>query len=126
MEGNFIFSPYLYFVVIKKKIHDLKKNKYQTVDTLMKKYRRAEGNFNYRTGKAGDCFIRIYWMRYQRKFPLSTRVKRSELYSDIYISVQFSHSVVSDSLRPHEPQHARPPCPSPTPGVYSNSCPSSW
>ena len=39
--------------------------------------------------------------------------------------VQFSHSVVSDSLRPHEPQHARPPCPSPTPGVYSNSCPSS-
>ena len=39
-------------------------------------------------------------------------------------SVQFSHSVVSDSLQPHESQHARPPCPSPTPGVYSNSCPS--
>ena len=38
-------------------------------------------------------------------------------------SVQFSHSVVSDSLRPHELQHARSPCPSPTPGVYSNSCP---
>ena len=41
-------------------------------------------------------------------------------------SVQFSRSVVSDSLRPHEPQHARPPCPSPTPGVYPNTCPSSW
>ena len=40
-------------------------------------------------------------------------------------SVQFSSSVVSDSLRPHELQHARPPCPSPTPGVHSNSCPSS-
>ena len=40
--------------------------------------------------------------------------------------VQFSCSVVSDSLRPHESQHARPPCPSPSPGVYSNSCPSSW
>ena len=40
-------------------------------------------------------------------------------------SVQFSRSVVSDSLRPHELQHARPPCPSPTLGVYSNSCPSS-
>ena len=40
-------------------------------------------------------------------------------------SVQFSHSVVSDSLRPHESQHARPPCPSPTSGVHSNSCPSS-
>ena len=40
-------------------------------------------------------------------------------------SVQFSHSVVSDSLWPHESQHARPPCPSPTPRFYSNSCPSS-
>ena len=40
-------------------------------------------------------------------------------------SVQFSRSVVSDSLWPHESQHARPPCPSLTPGVYSNSCPSS-
>ena len=40
-------------------------------------------------------------------------------------TVQFSRSVVSDSLRPHESQHTRPPCPSPTPGVYPNSCPSS-
>ena len=42
-------------------------------------------------------------------------------------SVQFSCSVVSNSLRPHESQHPRPPCPSTTPGVYSNSCPlSRW
>ena len=42
-------------------------------------------------------------------------------------SVQFSCSVVSDSLRPYGLQHARPPCPSPTPGIYSNSCPlSRW
>ena len=40
-------------------------------------------------------------------------------------SVQFSGSVVSYSLRPHESQHARPPCPSPTSGIYPNSCPSS-
>ena len=40
-------------------------------------------------------------------------------------SVQFSHSVVSDSLRPHESQHTRPPCPSPSPGVHSDSRPSS-
>ena len=38
---------------------------------------------------------------------------------------QFSRSVMSDSLQPHEPQHTRPPCPSPTPGVYPNSRPSS-
>ena len=45
----------------------------------------------------------------------------------IFSSVQFSRSVVSDSLRPHEPQLARPPCPSPSPGVHSNSCPlSQW
>ena len=43
----------------------------------------------------------------------------------LYVSVQFSHSIVSDSLRPHELQHARPPCPSPAPGVHSNSRPSS-
>ena len=45
-----------------------------------------------------------------------------------FISVQFSQfnrSVVSDPLRPHESQHSRPPCPSQTPGVYSDSCPSS-
>ena len=42
-----------------------------------------------------------------------------------FSSVQFSLSVVSDSLQPHESQHARPPCPSPTPGVHSDSRPSS-
>ena len=49
----------------------------------------------------------------------------SSLRRILIVSVQFSRSVRSDSLRPHELQHARPPCPSPTPGVYSNSCPSS-
>ena len=58
------------------------------------------------------------------------RRANSKLYCQITLSsseqsVQFSHSVVSDSLQPHESQHARLPCPSPAPGVYSNSCPSS-
>ena len=44
----------------------------------------------------------------------------------LLVSVQFTHSVVSDSLRPHRRQHSRLPCPSPTPGACSNSCPSSW
>ena len=44
-----------------------------------------------------------------------------------FSSVQFSRSIVSDSLRPRESQYTRPPCPSPTPGVYTNSCPlSQW
>ena len=48
-------------------------------------------------------------------------------YNETYFSsVQFSCSVVSNSLWPHEPQHIRPPCPSPTAGVYPNPCPLSW
>ena len=44
-----------------------------------------------------------------------------------FSSVQFSRLVVSDSLQPHEPQHTRPPCPSPNPGVHPNPCPlSQW
>ena len=44
----------------------------------------------------------------------------------LYYLVQFTCSVVSDSLWPHGLQHAKPPCPSPTPGVYWNSCPLCW
>ena len=47
----------------------------------------------------------------------------SEEWSGQGHSVQFSHSVVSNSLGPRELQHARPPCPTPTPGAYPNSCP---
>ena len=47
-------------------------------------------------------------------------------YTSRIISVQFSHSVMSESLQLHGLQNAQPPCPSPTPGVYSNSCPLSW
>ena len=55
-------------------------------------------------------------------FNFCQRYKRNE----IYILVQFSHSVVSDSLWPHGLQHNQPHYPSPTPGVYSSSCPLSW
>ena len=48
------------------------------------------------------------------------------LNSKVQSNSQFSRSEVSDSLRPHGLQHTRPPCPSTTPGVYSNSCPLSW
>ena len=59
-------------------------------------------------------------------FPLQLNLNTS-LFNICFVhSVQFSHSVVSDSLRPHESQHARPPCPSQTPGVHPNPCPLSW
>ena len=52
--------------------------------------------------------------------------ENEEEIKSLFSSVHFSHSVMSDSLRPHGLQHARPPCPSPTPGVHSDSHPSSW
>ena len=48
------------------------------------------------------------------------------LWMGLFSSVKFSPSVLSNSLQPHGLQHTRPPCPSPTPIVYSNSCPLSW
>ena len=55
----------------------------------------------------------------------SIYIQYSRCFFNLLDTVQFSHSVVSNSLRPHESQHSRPPCPSPTPGVHPNSCPSS-
>ena len=56
------------------------------------------------------------WLRY-------TNQEGSKFLLETFSPVQFSHSAVCDSLRPHEPQHASPPCPSPTSRVYPNSCP---
>ena len=63
-----------------------------------------------------------FWSSWRLRIRNTVYIKRNLMKCH---SVQFSRSVVSDSLRPHESQHARPPCPSPAPRVYSNSCPSS-
>ena len=60
---------------------------------------------------------------FERKFLCHSYQLESKCCTDFS---QFSCSVMSDSLWPHGLQHATPPCPSPTPGIYSNSCPSSW
>ena len=63
------------------------------------------------------------WLREFRRCPLSDRNREApEPTFHQFSSVQFSGSAMSDSLRPHGLQHARLPCPSPTPGVYSNAC----
>ena len=64
------------------------------------------------------CFLNFFFNSTQ-KFIWQICIQFTTIRSD-----QISRSVVSDSLRPHESQHARPPCPSPTPGVHSDSCPS--
>ena len=59
------------------------------------------------------------------KWGETSKLKPSNPRTIINFTLQFSRSVVSDSLWPHKLQHARPPCPSPTPRVHSNPCPSS-
>ena len=65
------------------------------------------------------------WMKLELIIQSEVSQKEKHQYSIQLSSVQFSHSVMSDSLRLHESQHARPPCPSPTPRVHSDSGPSS-
>ena len=75
-------------------------------------------NSNHRNTKG---HMKLLWT-----FKRTNRMANLEKMDKYLGSIQFSRSVMSDSLRPHESQHARPPCPSPTPRVYSNSCPSNW
>ena len=77
-------------------------------------------------GKAIKLSFLLYQKTLSPRFN-SAQVHRGQVFciNTKVESVQFSHSVVSNSLWPHESQHARPPCPSPTPRVHSNSCPSS-
>ena len=64
-------------------------------------------------------------MRWMKLEPIiQSEVSQKEKHQYSISSVQFRSSVVSDSLRPHDSQHTRPPCPSPTPGVHSDSHPS--
>ena len=75
---------------------------------------------------SNESALRIRWPNY---WSFSFSISPSDEYSGLisFQSVQFSHSVMSDSLWPHELQHTRAPCPSLTPGVYPNLCPlSQW
>ena len=73
-----------------------------------------------------DAMILVFWMlSFKPTFSPSSLTFIKRLFS--FSSLQFSCSVMSDFLRPHGLQHAKPPCPSPTPRVYPNSCPlSQW
>ena len=67
----------------------------------------------------------MWYIRLSNENNFLKRKGKCIILEQITASVQFSHTVLSDSLQPHESQHGRPPCPSPTPRVHSNSCPSS-
>ena len=70
-----------------------------------------------------EKFKKDFWQFF---FKFLAKFTSEAIWSWVFLhSVQFSRSVVSDSLWPHELQHARPPCWSPTPRVYSSSCPAS-
>ena len=83
---------------------------------------------NFVPGTQTELFpLKPYSSLPRQEFLLSTVRMKTDRLSDLRTSAQFSHSVVSNSLRSHGLQHSRPPCPSPTPGVHPNSCPlSQW
>ena len=70
-------------------------------------------------------FPTVYWLKHQGVAVVHPVHSKTVVIAPQFTSVQFSHSFMSDSLQPHGLQHARPPCPSPTPRACSNSCPSS-
>ena len=78
-----------------------------------------------REGQLANWLSRVLSNWHLPSYVCLTAVSGTQFYKLQFSSVQFSHSVVSVSLQPHESQHARPPCPSPAPGVHSDSCPSS-
>ncbi|KAB0336942.1 hypothetical protein FD755_025794 [Muntiacus reevesi] len=82
---------------------------------------QATGNFESRMGPF-DFDMKTVWQREAEE--LEKEKKKASCSVAQSCSVQFSCSVISDSLRPRGLQHPRLPCPSPTPGAYSNSCPS--
>ena len=87
---------------------------------LLSFYQQLNGKIftldSFHVGRTTNCFSCIHiFLRYHFDYSYSNT-----------LAIRFSHSVVSDSLWPHESKHARAPCPSPTPGVHPNSCPSSW
>ena len=74
-----------------------------------------------------DWYCELMWSKATWKHIIfhTSVIQLSTKINTLYSSVQFSHSVVSDSLQPHESQHTRPTCPSPTPRVHPSPCPSS-
>ena len=68
----------------------------------------------------------VRWMNLEPVIQSEVSQRKTNIVSVQFSSVQSVQSVMSDSSRPHGLQHARLPCPSPIPGAYSNSSPSSW
>ena len=93
-------------------------------------------SFNSREELSHPAFIIFSIRNFEFCYKMEKKKELTDFHKSDYLqksflqsisSVQFSHSVVSDSFQPHGLQHTRPPCPSPTPGAYSNSCPlSQW
>jgi len=96
-----------------------------TLDCFLKYQQKQNKIFKMFMQHAANLFNVHYDRVWNVSVPKFMFVKKWTLL--YFSSIQFSHSVVSNSLRPHGLQHTRPPCPSPNPRVYSNSCPlSQW
>ena len=92
------------------------KNRIRKTRDLFNKIRDTRGTFHEKMDTIKD----------RKGVDLTEAEDIKKRWQEYISSVHFSHSVVSESLQPHESQHARPPCPSPIPGVYLISCPLCW
>ena len=97
----------------------------ETITTLLISYAWHQNKNFFKNLKRGETLFSDNSMLYleNSKESITSLITRDSI---TFSSVQFSRSVVYDSLWPRGLQHARPPCPLPTPGVYPNSCPLSW
>ena len=120
-----IVKPMVFPVVIYRCEHwSIKKTEYQRIAFKLWCWRRLESPLDFKEIKPVNPKGNQLWVfigRTDAEAPILWPPAAQSQFS----SVQFSCAVMSDSLWPHEPQHSRPPCPSPTPGVHSNSWPSS-
>ena len=87
---------------------------------------QSQVNIRVQAGWGGRAAEGVSFVESMKARSLPTWLPAYHLFLFPFSSVQFSLSVVSHSLRPHEPQHARPPCQSPTPGAHPNPCPLCW
>ena len=115
------FKPYWSEFTLKVKVKSLSRVRlFATLQTVSMGFSRQEYWSGLPFPSPGD--LRVTQVSHSLPHRRQTLNRLSHQFS----SIQFSRSVMSDSLRPHESQHARPPCPSPTPRVHSHSRPSSW
>ena len=99
---------------------------WEVIRSISPNFTSQGGHFRWNNKESKECVTFSYWIKEGKLKEMAKGINILLYYNPYDIQfIQFSRSVMSDSLRPHESHHVRPSCPSPTPGVYPNPCLSS-